>query len=57
MKKQENRRVKVLVSIVSQADEAKLTEVINGYATAMHFSVKLSLRDMNLRILLLVFKL
>ena len=38
MKKQENRRVKVLVSIVSQADEAKLTEVINGYATAMHFS-------------------
>lgn len=38
MKKQENRRVKVLVSIISQADEAKLTEVINGYATAMHFS-------------------
>lgn len=38
MKKQANRRVKVLVSIISQADEAKLTEVINGYATSLHFS-------------------
>ena len=38
MKKQSNRRVKVLVSIISHADEAKLTEVINGFATALHFS-------------------
>ena len=38
MKKQTNKRVKVLVSIIGQADEAKLTEVINSYATALHFS-------------------
>ena len=38
MKKQSNRRVKVLVSIISHSDEAKLTEVINGFATALHFS-------------------
>ena len=38
MKKQQNKRVKVLVSIIGQADEAKLTEVINGFCVALHFS-------------------
>ena len=38
MKKQANKRVKVLVSIIGSADEAKLTEVINRFGTALHFS-------------------
>ena len=38
MKKSQNKRVKMMVSIIGQADEAKLTEVINGFGVAMHFS-------------------
>ena len=38
MKKQDQRRVKLLVSIVNKEDENKLTEAINRCCTAVHFS-------------------
>ena len=37
-KKNDDRRVKLLVSIINKADQGALTETINRYATAMHFS-------------------
>lgn len=37
-KKNDDRRVKLLVSILNKADQGALTETINRYATAMHFS-------------------
>ena len=37
-KKPDDKRVKVLVSIIGKADQERLTETINGYCTAMHFS-------------------
>jgi nitrogen regulatory protein PII len=37
-KKNDDRRVKLLVSIINKADQGTLTETINRYATAMHFS-------------------
>ncbi len=37
-KKQGDKRVKLLVSIINKTDQDKLTETINQYATAMHFS-------------------
>ena len=37
-KKNDDRRVKLLVSIINKADHGTLTETINRYATAMHFS-------------------
>ena len=37
-KKQGNKQVKLLVSIINKSDHEKLTETINQYATAMHFS-------------------
>ena len=37
-KAQSSKRVKVMVSIIGQHDEAKLTEVINRFGVAMHFS-------------------
>ena len=37
-KKQDGKRVKMLVSIINKADQEKLTETLNGYAVAMHFS-------------------
>ena len=37
-KKQDDKRVKVLVSIINKADQDKLTESINHVCTAMHFS-------------------
>lgn len=37
-KKQDDKRVKMLVSIINKADQKKLTETLNKYCTAMHFS-------------------
>ena len=37
-KKQDDKRVKVLVSIINKEDQEKLTETINRHCTAMHFS-------------------
>ena len=37
-KKQGDKRVKLLVSIINKADQEKLTDTINQLATAMHFS-------------------
>ena len=37
-KKQDDKRVKMLVSIINKSEQGKLTETINRYATAMHFS-------------------
>lgn len=37
-RKQDDKRVKILVSIINKADQEKLTETLNQYATAMHFS-------------------
>lgn len=37
-KKQDDRQVKMLVSIISKADQEKLTETLNQYAVSMHFS-------------------
>ena len=37
-KKDDNKRVKLLVSIITKADEQKLTETINRVCTAVHFS-------------------
>lgn len=37
-RKQDDKRVKILVSIISKADQEKLTETLNHYCTAMHFS-------------------
>ncbi len=37
-KKQSDKRVKLLVSIINKADQDKLTEAINQHATALHFS-------------------
>jgi len=37
-KKQDDKRVKVLVSIINKEDQEKLTETINKHCTAMHFS-------------------
>lgn len=37
-KKQDDKRVKLLVSIINKADQEKLTETLNRYCTAMHFS-------------------
>lgn len=34
----ENNRVKLLVSIINKEDEPRLTEIVNDYATAVHFS-------------------
>ena len=34
----ENNRVKLLIGIISKEDEARLTEIINDCATAVHFS-------------------
>ena len=38
MKKKQTKQVKLLVTIVGKDDSQKLTETINKYATAMHFS-------------------
>ncbi len=38
MKKKQDKRVKLLVSIINKADEKKLTETLNSHAVAMHFS-------------------
>ena len=37
-KKQDEKRVKMLVSIINKADQKVLTETLNRYAVAMHFS-------------------
>ncbi len=37
-KKQDDKRVKILVSIINKEDQEKLTETINKHCTAMHFS-------------------
>lgn len=37
-KKQDDKRVKMLVSIINKADQDTLTETLNRYAVAMHFS-------------------
>lgn len=37
-KKQDDKQVKMLVSIINKADQEKLTETLNRYAVAMHFS-------------------
>ena len=37
-KKQDDKRVKMLVGIINKADQEKLTETLNKYCTAMHFS-------------------
>ena len=37
-KKQDDKKVKMLVSIINKADQEKLTETLNRYCTAMHFS-------------------
>ena len=37
-KRQDDKRVKMLVSIISKADQEKLTETLNRHCTAMHFS-------------------
>lgn len=37
-RKQDDKRVKILVSIISKDDQEKLTETLNQYAVAMHFS-------------------
>ena len=37
-KNQSDKRVKILVSIISKNDQEKLTACINSYCTAMHFS-------------------
>lgn len=37
-KKQDTKQVKMLVSIINKADQEKLTETLNRYAVAMHFS-------------------
>ncbi len=38
MKKKQERRVKLLVSIINKEDESKLTETLNRSCVAMHFS-------------------
>ena len=38
MKKRQNNRVKILVSIIEREDENKLAATINEFCTAMHFS-------------------
>ncbi len=38
MKKSQNQRVKLLISIISKDQQTKLTETINRSCTAMHFS-------------------
>ncbi len=38
MKKNSNKRVKLLVSIINKEDETKLTETLNRTATALHFA-------------------
>lgn len=37
-RKQENNRVKLLISIISKEDESRLTEIVNDCAIAVHFS-------------------
>ena len=37
-KKQDDKRVKMLVSIINKADQEKLTETLNRYCTSLHFS-------------------
>ena len=37
-KRQDNRQVKMLVSIINKADQKTLTETLNQYTVAMHFS-------------------
>lgn len=37
-RKQNDKRVKILVSIIGKSDQEKLTETLNQYAVAMHFS-------------------
>ncbi len=37
-KKHDDKRVKMLVSIINKSDQEKLTETLNRYCTAMHFS-------------------
>ena len=37
-RKQENNRVKLLISIIGKEDESRLTEIVNDCATAVHFS-------------------
>lgn len=37
-KKQDDKRVKVLVSIINKTEQEKLTETINRHCNAMHFS-------------------
>ena len=37
-KKQDDKRVKMLVSIINKADQEKLTETLNHYCTSLHFS-------------------
>ena len=37
-RRQDDKRVKILVSIINKADNEKLTESINRHCTAMHFS-------------------
>jgi len=37
-KKQDDKRVKMLVSIINKRDQEKLTETLNRYCTSLHFS-------------------
>ena len=37
-KKQDDKRVKMLVSIINKRDQEKLTETLNHYCTSLHFS-------------------
>lgn len=37
-KKQDDKRVKMLVSIINKADQETLTETLNRYSVSMHFS-------------------
>ena len=34
----ENKRVKLLVGIINKEDEQRFTDIVNEYATAVHFS-------------------
>ena len=38
MKQEQKKQVKLLVGIINKEDETKLTDIVNEYATAVHFS-------------------
>ena len=38
MKQTQKKQVKLLVGIINKEDEEKFTDIVNEYATAVHFS-------------------